>query len=154
MSIPCGCDSPNTLLYVQPVFVQSSGGTQLPTLQRVLVAFGDRIAFENTLNEALDTLFGGDSGATAGDTDVPPNANPSPAPTPTPTPSETAEYVNAQYSDQDFEKKDPKDVPLRGARILYMSTYSAAEMKDSMLRVGGFVAFRPHIWASLTPLIS
>lgn len=79
------------LLYVQPVFVQSSGGTQLPTLQRVLVAFGDRIAFENTLNEALDTLFGGDSGATAGDTDVPPDANPTPTPTPTPTPSETGD---------------------------------------------------------------
>ncbi len=52
------------LLYVQPVFVQASSGTQLPTLQKVLVAFGDEIAFEDTLDEALDVLFGGDSGAT------------------------------------------------------------------------------------------
>ncbi|WP_422732862.1 UPF0182 family protein [Microbacterium limosum] len=69
-------------LYVQPVFVQSSGGTQLPTLQKVLVAFGDEIAFEDTLDEALNTLFGGDSGADAGDGEVEPE--------PEPTPGETA----------------------------------------------------------------
>ena len=77
-------------LYVQPVFVQSSGGTQLPTLQKVLVAFGDEIAFEDTLNEALDTLFGGDSGADAGDGTVDPDLEATPDdPSATPTaPSE------------------------------------------------------------------
>ena len=59
-------------LYVQPVFVQASSGTQLPQLQKVLVAFGNQVAFENTLNEALDALFGGDSGATTGDEEVVP----------------------------------------------------------------------------------
>ncbi|MGG7463513.1 MULTISPECIES: UPF0182 family protein [unclassified Plantibacter] len=59
------------LLYVQPVYVQSTGDTRFPLLQKVLVAFGDKIAFENTLDEALDVLFGGDSGAAAGDTGVP-----------------------------------------------------------------------------------
>ncbi|WP_242682006.1 UPF0182 family membrane protein [Herbiconiux sp. SYSU D00978] len=58
------------LLYVQPVYVRSTGETSYPVLQRVLVAFGDQIAFEPTLDEALDTLFGGDSGADAGDTGV------------------------------------------------------------------------------------
>lgn len=73
-------------LYVQPVFVQSSGGTQLPTLQKVLVAFGDQIAFEDTLNEALDTLFGGDSGADAGDGTVAPDPSATPGdPTAEPT---------------------------------------------------------------------
>jgi uncharacterized membrane protein (UPF0182 family) len=38
----------------------------------VLVSFGDKIAFEDTLDLALDQLFGGDSGASAGDTGVPP----------------------------------------------------------------------------------
>ena len=33
----------------------------------MLVAFGDKIAFEDTLNGALDSLFGGNSGASAGD---------------------------------------------------------------------------------------
>lgn len=68
------------LLYVQPVFVQASSGTKLPTLQKILVAFGDQVAFEDTLQDALDALFGGDSGASAGDGDV--------TPTPSPTPSE------------------------------------------------------------------
>jgi uncharacterized membrane protein (UPF0182 family) len=36
-------------------------------LKKILVAFGDQIAFEDTLDAALDSLFGGNSGATAGD---------------------------------------------------------------------------------------
>ena len=55
------------LLYVQPVYVQASTGTRFPLLQKVLVAFGDEIGFADTLNEALDQVFGGDSGAEAGD---------------------------------------------------------------------------------------
>ena len=55
------------LLYVQPVYIEASSGTRYPLLQKVLVSFGDEIAFENTLDEALDALFGGDSGASAGD---------------------------------------------------------------------------------------
>lgn len=58
------------LLYVQPVYVQSTSNTSYPLLRKVLVAFGDQIAFEDTLNEALDTLFGGTSGANAGDQGV------------------------------------------------------------------------------------
>ena len=61
------------LLYVQPVFVQSKGGgTSYPLLRKVLVAFGDQLAFEDTLAEALDSLFQGDSGAPTGDEGVTP----------------------------------------------------------------------------------
>ena len=59
------------LLYVQPVYVQSTGETSYPVLQKVLVSFGDQIAFEDSLDAALDTIFGGDSGADAGDENVP-----------------------------------------------------------------------------------
>lgn len=55
------------LLYVQPVYVESTGETSYPLLQKILVAFGDQIAFEDTLDEALDKLFGGNSGAQTGD---------------------------------------------------------------------------------------
>ena len=64
------------LLYVQPVYVRSTGETSYPLLQKVLVAFGDQIAFEDTLDTALDVLFKGNSGADAGDTGVPPVAVP------------------------------------------------------------------------------
>jgi uncharacterized membrane protein (UPF0182 family) len=98
------------LLYVQPVFVQASSGTQLPALQKVLVAFGDNIAFEPTLDEALDVLFGGDSGATAGDTGVEPGpgATPTPSPTPTdpnaPTPTPTPPSDEYQAALQDAQQ--------------------------------------------------
>lgn len=58
------------LLYVQPVYVRASSGTSFPILQKVLVSFGDEIAFEDTLDAALDELFGGNSGAEAGDGEV------------------------------------------------------------------------------------
>ncbi len=59
------------LLYVQPVYVQSNGETSYPLLRKILVAFGEKVAFEDTLDAALDALFGGDSGADAGDGSVP-----------------------------------------------------------------------------------
>ena len=55
------------LLYVQPVYIESTGETSYPLLQKILVAFGDQIAFEDTLELALDALFGGNSGATSAD---------------------------------------------------------------------------------------
>ena len=58
------------LLYVQPVYVQSSSGTQYPLLRKVLVAFGDKVGFADTLSEALNQVFGGDSGATTGEETV------------------------------------------------------------------------------------
>ena len=61
------------LLYVQPVYVQSTGSTSYPLLKKILVAFGDKIAFEDTLTQALDVLFGGNSGVDTATnaTDVP-----------------------------------------------------------------------------------
>jgi uncharacterized membrane protein (UPF0182 family) len=55
------------LVYVQPVYVQSSGSTSYPLLKKVLVAFGEQVGFADTLDEALDQVFGGNSGASAGD---------------------------------------------------------------------------------------
>lgn len=66
LTVPVG----GGLLYVQPVFVQATGDTSYPLLRKILVAFGDQIAFEDTLDDALDSLFGGDSGAEAGDGEV------------------------------------------------------------------------------------
>lgn len=57
------------LIYIQPVYVQSSGATSFPLLKRVLVAFGDKVSSAPTLDAALNKTFKGDSGATAGDAD-------------------------------------------------------------------------------------
>ncbi|WP_307497564.1 UPF0182 family membrane protein [Arthrobacter woluwensis] len=63
LTVPMG----GGLLYVQPVYLKSTGSTAYPTLQRVLVAFGDQVGFAPTLDAALDQLFGGNSGTKAGD---------------------------------------------------------------------------------------
>jgi uncharacterized membrane protein (UPF0182 family) len=43
---------------VQPVYIKSTGETSFPLLKKILVAFGDKIAFEDTLDQALNSLFG------------------------------------------------------------------------------------------------
>lgn len=70
LTVPVG----GGLLYVQPVYVKSSssgGGTSYPLLRKVLVSFGDKVGYADTLDGALDAVFGGDSGARAGDAEVP-----------------------------------------------------------------------------------
>ncbi|MFM2103464.1 MAG: hypothetical protein RL740_551, partial [Actinomycetota bacterium] len=57
------------LLYVQPVYVRATANAAAyPLLQKVLVSFGDQIGFDNTLKGALDQVFGGNSGTSAGGT--------------------------------------------------------------------------------------
>jgi uncharacterized protein len=73
------------LLYVEPLYVRGSGESGFPLLQRVLVNFGDRIGYGNTLAEALDQVFGAGAGEVANDSDEPP-ADEEPSGTPTTTP--------------------------------------------------------------------
>src|SRR5918994_1371821 len=49
----------NALLYVQPFYVVSDDQTrQLPQLRKVIATFGDEVVIEDTLQQALDSLFG------------------------------------------------------------------------------------------------
>jgi uncharacterized membrane protein (UPF0182 family) len=74
------------LLYVEPLYVQGTGENSFPLLQKVLVNYGDRVGYGDTLEEALDQVFGAGAGeAAAGGGDTPATENP---PTPTPTPTE------------------------------------------------------------------
>ncbi|MFJ8084041.1 UPF0182 family protein [Streptomyces sp. NPDC096205] len=45
------------LLYVEPVYVRG-GGLKYPLLRKVLVTYGGQTAFEDTLDEALNKVFG------------------------------------------------------------------------------------------------
>ena len=48
------------LLYVEPVYVQrSTGSASYPLLQKVLVAYGENIGFQDTLDAALEEAFTG-----------------------------------------------------------------------------------------------
>ncbi|KAA9154258.1 UPF0182 family protein [Microbacterium lushaniae] len=114
------------LLYVQPVFVQSSGGTQLPQLRRVLVAFGDQIAFEETLSEALDVLFGGDSGADTGDGEVIPTE-------PDQAPTEPGEDTG--------EEPATPSVPVDEYQAALEEARTALTERQAALQAGDFAAF-------------
>ncbi len=46
----------NSILYVSPLYLRAESG-QLPELKRVIVAYGERVVMEETLVEALATLF-------------------------------------------------------------------------------------------------
>jgi uncharacterized membrane protein (UPF0182 family) len=45
-----------SLLYVQPIYLRAEQG-ELPELRRVIVAYGDRVVMEPTLNQALQSMF-------------------------------------------------------------------------------------------------
>ncbi|MFJ3661667.1 UPF0182 family protein [Streptomyces sp. NPDC090119] len=65
------------LLYAEPVYVR--GGTlKYPLLRKVLVTYEGRTAFENTLDEALDNVFGvkGSEPPESGTTEPPTSTNP------------------------------------------------------------------------------
>jgi hypothetical protein len=88
LTLPAG----QGLLYVQPVYVRAAGGESFPTLQRVLVSYGNEVAANTTLARSLADLFG----APAPDgPDEPPTGTPTPTPTGTasPTPAPDAPPV-------------------------------------------------------------
>jgi uncharacterized membrane protein (UPF0182 family) len=51
-----------SLLYVQPLYLQAEGG-RIPELKRVVVAYQNQVVMEETLDEGLTRLFGGDAAA-------------------------------------------------------------------------------------------
>jgi len=65
----------NSLLYIQPVYLQAERG-KIPELRRVIVAYEERIAMRETLNEALQDIFSGWTPAPASPTTAGPRAPP------------------------------------------------------------------------------
>lgn len=60
LTIPFG----GSLLYVEPMYTMAAGGAEnepYPILGKILVRFGDKIAAADTLDEALEQVFGGSS---------------------------------------------------------------------------------------------
>ncbi len=108
------------LLYVQPIYV-SGRDAGYPLLQAVVVSFGNRIAWGRTLDSALDQLFGGNSGATAGDSDVSPGTTPpTDGQTPTaPTTPGTASQLRAALVEVDKQYKAGQDALKAGDWAAY-----------------------------------
>jgi uncharacterized membrane protein (UPF0182 family) len=62
----------NSLLYVEPLYLRAESG-QIPELKRIILATGNRIVMEETLDEAILALFEGDESVLA-TVDTPPGA--------------------------------------------------------------------------------
>jgi len=75
LTLPVG----NSLIYIEPYYVQSTDNQGYPTLQDVAVVFGDQAGFAPTLAGALDQVFGTGAGTSRG-----PAASPTPTGSPTP----------------------------------------------------------------------
>ncbi|MDN5768351.1 MAG: UPF0182 family protein [Humibacillus sp.] len=116
------------LLYVQPIYVQAKASGSYPLLSAIAVSFGAKIAWASSLDGALNDLFGGSSGAEAGDqgTVSPTNpATPTAGATTTPTPKPSAAGT-------------PDEVALAAALKDAEAAYAAGE---AALKKGDFAAY-------------
>jgi len=102
------------LLYVQPVYIQSTGETSFPLLQKILVAFGDQIAFEDTLDQALTVLFGSSG------------IDPQPAPT-----------------DPEADPTEPSEpaTPSVNLQLALQQALEAIQEKEAAMAAGDWTAF-------------
>src|SRR3954454_19560939 len=79
LTLPIGASG---LLYVEPLYVQGTGQNSFPLLQKVLVNYADRVGYADTLQDALDQVFGPGAGTTAtGGGTTPPTDGSAPSPT-------------------------------------------------------------------------
>ena len=65
-----------SLIYVQPLYLAASEQGALPELRRVIVAYGNQIAMEPTLEQSLSRIFGGRLAVTAAAAAPPSDAPP------------------------------------------------------------------------------
>ncbi|MBQ3521089.1 MAG: UPF0182 family protein, partial [Firmicutes bacterium] len=55
----------DSLLYIEPVYLEATNSS-IPEVKRVIVVYGDRIAYEATLADALNSMFGEGSAVESG----------------------------------------------------------------------------------------
>jgi uncharacterized membrane protein (UPF0182 family) len=48
----------DSILYVEPLYLEATERGTLPQLQRVIVAYGDQLTMQDTLSDAIDVIFG------------------------------------------------------------------------------------------------
>jgi uncharacterized membrane protein (UPF0182 family) len=49
----------NSILYIEPIYLEATERGTLPELKRVIVAYGNRLTMQETLGDALAVIFGG-----------------------------------------------------------------------------------------------
>ena len=125
--IPIG----NSLIYVRPLYVESTTGTAVPEVQQVIVGIGDRIVMRPTLEAALAEIIPG-LDSPDGDPGVPPVGQEPPPDDGEPTPSTTV------------PTPDP-DLDSSSASELLEAAADAFDVADAALRRGDLAAYQAEI---------
>jgi hypothetical protein len=99
----------NSLIYVQPLYLRAETG-KIPELKRVIVAYENKIAMEETLDRALGRIFGEGAG---GDNGSPPVASapggPRPAGAATPQPAAQSDLAGRAQEHYDRAMKAQRE---------------------------------------------
>jgi uncharacterized membrane protein (UPF0182 family) len=74
----------DSILYVQPLFVQAENVGN-PELKKVALVLGEKVVLSDSFDEALNELFGIDSGGGPGPSPSPSPSGPNPSPSPSPS---------------------------------------------------------------------
>ncbi len=98
------------LLYVEPVYVRG-GQLKYPLLRKVLVTYGGATAFEDTLDQALDKVFG-----TSGAQPPPQTGNTNPPASGNPTVQQALKDAQKAFDDSQAALKGPRSTGRRTAR--------------------------------------
>ncbi len=62
----------DSIIYVEPLYLEATEKGTLPQLKRVIVVYGDQVTMQNTLEEALAVIFGGEVPGDGDPGDLPP----------------------------------------------------------------------------------
>jgi len=153
LTLPMGAG----LLYVLPVYTQRQGSTgSYPALSYVIVRFGEQVGVGATLQEALDSVFQGDAGASTGELPVdssvsgtPPANQPgsgaTPAATPSPTPVPVATPTTTPGSAASPGLLDPA-----GAAVLLQQAQDDFVAADAALKNGDLGTYQQQMNAAQT----
>ena len=141
LSLPIG----DGLLYVQPIYVQATSGTQYPDSSVRADSVWRQRWICADLDESLDEVFGGDSGVEAGDAgvvgekeapidggEIDPTVDPDAEPTDEPTAAEPTEDSTTAEPPAPLPgtPEERLDTALQDARTAIMDSNSAMEAGD------------------------
>jgi uncharacterized membrane protein (UPF0182 family) len=96
-----------SLLYVQPIFVQSSAVNSIPLLQKVAVYYNNEVGYATDLKEAVAQVIGDQQ-------PTPPPADGSPTPTPTPATGNVQQLLQQADAAYKAAQQDLKNGDLAG----------------------------------------
>ncbi|MFI9563004.1 UPF0182 family membrane protein [Streptomyces rishiriensis] len=137
------------LLYVEPVYVRG-GGLKYPLLKKVLVTYGGNTAFEDTLDEALNKVFGA-QGTTPPPTDEGGGTTPPPPTSSNPTVRQAlADAQKAFAAGQEALKKPDWDAYAKAQKDLE-AALKRAEDAQAQADKGAKTSASPSPTGSASP---